>query len=145
MFCRLRLKFKLMMKKISTKNKNKKKTTTTQPKKKKNITKKKHTHTHKKKKHKKKIIKTHEKKYNPKNFNVEQLYKNGSHGIRTRANITGSMTEVLHVSIALFFRLIKHVKNKQLKLILDFTCKNIFTQQLGTTTAITLKFSNLFS
>ena len=38
-----------------------------------------------------------------------------------------------------FFRLIKHEKIKQLKLVLDFTCNNIFTQQFGTITAITLK------
>ena len=56
------------------------------------------------------------KKYNPKNLNVEKLYKDASGGIRTRANIKGSMTEVLQVSTALFFRLIKQVKNKQLKL-----------------------------
>ena len=57
----------------------------------------------------------------------------------------GSMPDVLHVSTGLFFRLIKHVKNKQLKLLLDFTCNKIFTQQFGTITAITLKnFKRLF-
>ena len=35
---------------------------------------------------------------------------NASHRIRTRANITGSMTQVLRVSTALFFRLIKYLK-----------------------------------
>ena len=82
---------------------------------------------------------------NFKKLNVEKVYKNASHGMRTLANITGSMTEVLHVSTALFFRIIKHVKNKQLKLVPDFTCNNIFTQQFGTITAITLNiFKRLF-
>ena len=74
-----------------------------------------------------------------------KVYENASHGIRTRANITGSMTEVLHVSTVLFFRIIEHVKNKQIELVPDFTCNNIFTQQFGTITAITLKiFKRLF-
>ena len=82
---------------------------------------------------------------NFKNLNVEKVYKNASHGIRTLANITGSMTEVLHVSTALFFRIIKHVKNKHLKLVPDFTCNNIFTQQFGTITAISQNiFKRLF-
>ena len=38
----------------------------------------------------------------------------------------------------IFFHLIKHAKKKQLKLVLDFTCNNIFTQQFGTITVITL-------
>ena len=48
------------------------------------------------------------KKYNPEIKMWKKLYKNASHGIRTRANITLSMTEVLHVSTALFFRFIRH-------------------------------------
>ena len=69
----------------------------------------------------------------------KKLYKNAACGIRTRANMRGNMTEILNVSTALFFHIIKHAKSKQLKLVLDFTCNNIFTQQFGTITAIILK------
>ena len=135
LFCRLRLKLK---KYISTKKQHNQE-----------MQYKKHTQKNPKKQQQtnntQKIIKKHMKKYNPKNLNVEKLYKNTSRGFRTRANITGSMTEVLHVTTALFFRLIKHVKSKQLKLVLDCTCYNMFTQQVGTITAITLKISNVFS
>ena len=112
LFCRLRLKFKIKIKKILTKKKQQQKTT--QPRTTTHTFTHTHTHTHtnqnKKRVHTKIImIKTHE-KIQPKNLNMEKLYKNASHGIRTCANITGSRTEVLHVSTALFCRFIKHVK-----------------------------------
>ena len=46
--------------------------------------------------------KKHENKH-PQKVNVEKLYKKVSCGIRTHANITDRMAEVLHVSTALLF------------------------------------------
>ena len=44
-----------------------------------------------------------------------------------------------------FFSLHNTGKNKQLRLVLDFTCNNVFTKQFRTITAITLKnFKRLF-
>ena len=129
MFCRLRLKFKLRIKKDIKKH-----------------TKKYITKTHKKSNQK--TNKQHKKAQEiiqPRKFKCGKTLKECLSWDSNSCEYIGSMTEVLHVSTALFFRLIKHVKYKQVKLILDFTCNNIFTQQLGTITAITLKdFKRLF-
>ena len=118
LFCRLRLKFKIKIKKI-IKKKNMQKIKT-----KKTTTKTNEQHTHKKKKINKKA---HEKIQPQKLKCIKTLLES----LPWDSNSCE------------FFRLIKHVKIKQLKLVLDFTCNNIFTQQFGTITAITLKIFKL--
>ena len=68
---------------------------------------KKHTHKIKTNKHyAKNNEKAHEKNTSPK---IVKFYKHASCKIRTHANITGNLTEVLHLSTALLFLFTKHM------------------------------------
>ena len=46
------------------------------------------------------------KKYNPKNLNVEKLYKNASHGIRTHAKLTVAWQKSCTFQLLYFFVLL---------------------------------------
>ena len=87
-----------------------------------------------------KIIKKHMKIYIPKKWMWENFIRKPPVGFELMRVYGAAWQRSCTFPLLYFSSLYNTWKNKQLKLVLDFTCNNVFTQQFRTITAITLKF-----